>query len=213
MSLVEQLAATPCKVTVLPEILRQGHPVFVLRDVTKPVQVAVDSGRGWPEPCHNRSPRRMAQRRGTISLLEQHTLSGKFIDIWCLRLGMPTKTPHPVVQIIDSDEKDVGWFAFGKPMANQQLKAKTRDGRFHVMVIRGSAGRIRCGMEVGEPDSLRRQAVEHRCLHWSAITAEPPGTQIISQQDNDTGPVIPCVGVHLFDSRCRGKEKCDHRDV
>ena len=53
MCLMIKLASTPREITMLTEILRKGHPVLVLRHVTKPVQIAIDAGRRWPQPCHD----------------------------------------------------------------------------------------------------------------------------------------------------------------
>ena len=47
MCLMIKLASTPSEITMLSEVLRKGHPVFVLWHVAKPVQVPIDSGRRW----------------------------------------------------------------------------------------------------------------------------------------------------------------------
>ncbi len=45
VSLMVKFAAAPCDVAMLAEILRERHPILVLRHVAKPVQIAVDTGR------------------------------------------------------------------------------------------------------------------------------------------------------------------------
>ena len=45
MRLVIKFAATPSDVAMPAEILRERHPILVLRHVAKPVQIAVDTGR------------------------------------------------------------------------------------------------------------------------------------------------------------------------
>ena len=39
---------------------------------------------------------------------EQITSSGKSIDVRCFSLGMPLHTTDPVVQVIDTNEQNVG---------------------------------------------------------------------------------------------------------
>ena len=43
-----------------------------------------------------------------MGLLEKDALLCQLVDVWCLRLGMSSKTTNPVVQIVDGDEQDVG---------------------------------------------------------------------------------------------------------
>jgi hypothetical protein len=44
---------------------------------------------------------------------------------------MSSEATHPVVQIIDGDEQDVGLFVLGKARANQQQEAKQCEDGFH----------------------------------------------------------------------------------
>ena len=90
------------------EILRQRYPILVLRHVTKPVQIAVDAGRRWTEPRHDRSARWAAQWSGTMGLFKENALLCERINVRRLRLGMSSEAADPIVQIVDSDEQDVG---------------------------------------------------------------------------------------------------------
>ena len=48
-----------------------------------------------------------------MGLLEKDALLCQLVDVWCLRLGMSSKTTNPVVQIVDGDEQHVR--SLGRP--------------------------------------------------------------------------------------------------
>ncbi len=110
MGLVIELTSAPGEVPMLSKILGQGHPVLVLRHVTKPVQVAVDAGRRRAEPHHDRGTRRTAQRSGAMGLFEEHAPFGEGIDVRCFGLWMSAEAPDPVVQIINRKKQNIGSF-------------------------------------------------------------------------------------------------------
>ena len=43
-----------------------------------------------------------------MGLFKEHAMFGQYIYIRCLGLRMAAETTHPVIQIIDGDEEDVG---------------------------------------------------------------------------------------------------------
>lgn len=122
MRLVIKFAAAPGEITMLTEVLREGHPILILWHVTKPVQVTVNTGCRWTKPHHNRGPRWATQRRGAISLLEEDSFASQFVDVWCLRLGMSSKTTNPVVEIVNSDEQHIWPDHTLSRLANRQRK-------------------------------------------------------------------------------------------
>ena len=107
MGLMIKFAAAPGEITMLTEILRERHPILVLRQVAKPVQIAIDAGRRRTKPHHDRSTRRAAERSSAMGLLEEDSLASQFVDVGSLCLWMSAEATNPIVQIVDSDEQDV----------------------------------------------------------------------------------------------------------
>ena len=105
--LVIQLSPTPGQVAMLAEVLRQGHPLPVLRQIAEPVQVAIDPGGRWAQSRHDRRPGRTAQGGCAVGLLEKHSSFCKGINMRRPGLRMSAKTSHPVIQVIDRNEQDV----------------------------------------------------------------------------------------------------------
>ena len=110
MRLMVKFAAAPGEVTVLAEVLRQRHPILVLWQIPKPIQVAIDAGVGWGEAGHNRRARWAAQGRGTISLFKKDAALCEGIDIRSLGLWMSTEASDPVIEVIHRNEEYIGAF-------------------------------------------------------------------------------------------------------
>ena len=107
MRLMVKFAAAPGEVTVLAEVLRQRHPILVLWQIPKPIEVAIDAGVGGGEAGHNRRARWAAQGRGTISLFKKDAALCEGINIRSLGLWMTAQTSDPVIKVIYCDEQYV----------------------------------------------------------------------------------------------------------
>ena len=108
VGLVIEFAAAPSEVAVFPKVLRQGHPVLVLRHIAKPIQVAVNTGRRRAEPHHDCSAGRTTERRSAMGLFKKHATFGEGIDVRCLGLRMAAETADPVVEVVHGNEQYIG---------------------------------------------------------------------------------------------------------
>ena len=46
-----------------------------------------------------------------MGLFKEYASFGEGIYVWCLRLGMPAQATHPVIEVVDGNEQDVGTFS------------------------------------------------------------------------------------------------------
>ena len=113
MRLMIKFAAAPGEVTVLAEVLRQRHPILILWQIPKPIEVAIDAGVGGGKAGHNRRARWVTQGRGTVGLFKKDAALGKGIYVWCLSLRVTAEAADPVIEVVYGDEQHVGVF-FGK---------------------------------------------------------------------------------------------------
>ena len=61
-----------------------------------------------------------------MGLFKEYALFRKPVDIWCLRLGMSSEAAHPIVQIVDRDEQNVG--PINRAVGNDSLDRQTENG-------------------------------------------------------------------------------------
>ena len=107
MWLVVELSSSPRQIAMLPEILGQGHPLTVGWQIAKPVQIPVNPGSRRAQACHNRSPGRTAQGRRAMGLIKKYPPFCQGIDIRRLRLRVPPKASHPVIQVVNCKKQNV----------------------------------------------------------------------------------------------------------
>jgi len=94
-------------VALLLQVLRQGDGVFDDRAEPKRLAVVVDArGRGHLAG-HDGRAGRIAQWRRRIGSLEGHPPPTQPVDVGCPSVGMPAKSPHPVVQVVRNDKQHV----------------------------------------------------------------------------------------------------------
>ena len=112
----ESLDTTGHSVSMLTKARRDRHPIFEFRFIPEPRNgfgpiisafVVPNINGRRTQPGHRRHPRGIAQRCRTIRLLEEHSPRGEPVNIGSFCLRMPSEATHPIVQIIDCDEKDV----------------------------------------------------------------------------------------------------------
>jgi hypothetical protein len=97
-------------VAVLHKMLRQRDLLRRARKTPKMLAVGavpVDAGGRGAEPGQHGSARRVADRRGTVGVCEQHPAIRQPVKIRRLRIGMTAQTAGPVVEIVHRDKQHV----------------------------------------------------------------------------------------------------------
>ena len=65
-----------------------------------------------------------------MSVGEQHTAGRQAIHVWSFRLRVPPHAADPIVEIIDGDEKDVGFLQrIGSDLKVEKAKAEKNEGK------------------------------------------------------------------------------------
>ena len=87
--------------------LMQRDRAFQLGRLPPVVCVGVNAGGRRPQAGEQTRARRIATRRGTVSLGEEQAAPGQAIHVRRPRLRMPTKHAYPVIEIVNSNEQHI----------------------------------------------------------------------------------------------------------
>ena len=93
---------------MLPKVLRKSDAAAEFFDITEPRAKGVDAGGRGPQAEHEACARRITQRRLRMSVRESGSPRRQTADMRGLHLWMATERFDPVVEVIDSDEEDIG---------------------------------------------------------------------------------------------------------
>ena len=101
-----------------------------LRFLGDMIMVVVKPGRGRPTPPQQTDPRGVAHGALAMGVGEEHPTGREAVNVRSLRLRVSVEAPHPVVEVVDCDEEDIGPTCRDGSCHHQE-KRKPADEFFH----------------------------------------------------------------------------------
>ena len=105
---VVDLAGGVGGVAVALEVLRQRLDVLQRLDLAEPRSEPVNPGAGGPAAGQQAGARRIAQWRLCLGVEKGRAARGQPVHVRRLHLRVAPQRPHPIVEVVDRDEQDVG---------------------------------------------------------------------------------------------------------
>ena len=102
------LACPHRRVAVISEVSWQRHQVFQFRCRRELLLDHVDTVPPGIRPGQQTGAGGHANRRLAMGIGEQHASARQAVNVRRLDLRMSVEASHPIIQIVDGDEKDIG---------------------------------------------------------------------------------------------------------
>ena len=128
--LVVDLAGDGGVVAGFFEGLGEGGEVVEGGDVAEPGGEAVNAGAGVAATGHDGGARGEADGGLAVGVGEEGAPLGEGVDVRCPGLGMSAEAADPVVEVVDGDEDDVGFFCGGAGEKEGEAEEEDADHSF-----------------------------------------------------------------------------------